>query len=99
MTGILAQGLRDTGVDGSLDFSTLVPLAIGILAGLIALIAVWRGFKAYLAAGKDGANVTPEERAKAQANILMDAGIAVGAITVGAVVIGFVANLIMRFVG
>lgn len=94
---VVAQTLRDSG--GDLDLSKFAPMVIGLLAGLIILVAIWRGAKQYLETGKNGADVTPEERTKKQAAIVIDAGITIGFISIGAIVIGLVVNFFIKLAG
>ncbi|MFZ2173787.1 MAG: hypothetical protein WAW17_07075 [Rhodococcus sp. (in: high G+C Gram-positive bacteria)] len=96
---IVAQGIRDTGNGSSFDPSAILPWLAGILAGAVLVVAAWRAFKAFLSDGKDGADVNPEAHTKKQSNIAISAGVAIAFITIGALVIGFVVNIVTDLVG
>lgn len=95
---VLAQ-LRGQDSGSGLDFSQFLPLLAGILASAVFIVAVWRAFKSYMSDGAKGADVNPEETTKKQSNIAIQAGIVIGFITLGAVVIGFIVGLFQRFIG
>lgn len=97
---LVAQGLTDTGGGSGLNLDGLQNWLIGALVAVVGIVVLWRAFKIFLKdPGNDGTYKSAEDHGKMHVNNLANAGITVGVITVAAVIVAWVAQMLMSAVG